>query len=67
VDILPYYRRSKECKLESKINSILENYFAGYERKIADLTQVGEMSLMEGKQPLLFVGYRFIANEAIKQ
>jgi hypothetical protein len=46
---------------------MLENFFAGYERKIADLKQVGEMSLMEGKQPLSFGGYRFIANEAIKQ
>jgi hypothetical protein len=46
---------------------MLENYFAGYERKIADLKKVGEMSLMEGKHPLSFGGYRFIANEEIKE
>ena len=38
-----------------------------YERLVAELKQNGEMSMKEGKSPLSFEGYRFIAKTAISQ
>jgi hypothetical protein len=40
---------------------------AGYKRLVAELKQNGEMSMKEGKSPLSFEGYRFIAKTAISQ
>jgi hypothetical protein len=53
--------------MDDKTVAMLENFFSGYERKIADLKQNGEMSLIEGKKPLSFSGFRFLANEALDQ
>ncbi len=40
---------------------------AGYKRLVAELKQNGEMSMKEGKSPLTFEGYRFIAKTAVSQ
>jgi len=40
-------------------------FFAGYKRQIAGLKQAGEMSLTEGKAPMSFPGYRFLAEQAV--
>jgi hypothetical protein len=34
---------------------------------VAELKQVGEMALVEGKRPVTFSGYQFLANKAFKQ
>jgi len=42
-------------------------HFNGYKRKIGELKQDGEMTSKEGKDPLSFSGYRFIARKALEQ
>jgi hypothetical protein len=51
--------------LKDEIEKFLKNFFGGYMRKIANLKQDGEMSIVEGKMPLSFRGYKFLAEKAI--
>lgn len=51
---------------DEEADKMLKDFFDGYERKIADLKQKGEISTMEGKQPLTFAGYMFLANKALR-
>jgi len=44
-----------------------KEFFNGYKRKIGELKQDGEMTSKEGKDPLSFSGYRFIARKALDQ
>ena len=46
---------------------MLKNFFGGYHRKIASLKQGGVMSIIEGKQPMSFKGYKFLARKALGQ
>ena len=41
------------------VNSV-EDFIGGYKRKIGQLKLSGVMSLVEGKQPVPFDGYRFL-------
>jgi hypothetical protein len=61
--ILDLYRQSKV----KPIDDMLMETMAGYKRLVAELKQNGEMSMKEGKSPLSFEGYRFIAKTAISQ
>ena len=47
------------------VNSV-EDFLGGYKRKIGQLKLSGVMSLVEGKQPVTFDGYRFLALNAIQ-
>ena len=59
------YWQSK-VKPNDYIDDMLMETMAGnYERLVAELKQNGEMSMKEGKSPLSFEGYRFIAKTAI--
>lgn len=42
-------------------------FFQGYQRRIATLKQSGEMSLVEGKRPISFEGYKYLAKKAQSQ
>jgi hypothetical protein len=64
--ILDLYRQSK-VKPNDDIDDMLMETMAGYKRLVAELKQNGEMSMKEGKSPLSFEGYRFIAKTAISQ
>ena len=47
------------------VNSV-EDFLGGYKRKIGQLQLSGVMSLVEGKQPVTFDGYRFLALNAVQ-
>jgi hypothetical protein len=61
------YYHAKRVKLSNECDSMLKDFFQGYERKIAELKQSGEKAIIEGKQPLSFSGYRFLAKKAFRQ
>jgi hypothetical protein len=41
-------------------------FLHGYERTIAELKQKGKMSIIEGKRPISFSGYRYLARKALQ-
>ena len=45
----------------------ISRFFRGYRRKIAQLKQDGKKSMQDGKKPLSFRGYRFLADLARNQ
>ena len=49
------------------IEKMFTQFFGGYQRKIASLKQDGVMSIIEGKQPLSFKGYKFLSDKATDQ
>ena len=49
------------------IEKMLKEFFAEYQRKIALLKQDGVMSIVEGKLPLSFRGYKFLPCKAMEQ
>lgn len=55
---------NQDHNLKEDIEKFLKNFFGGYKRKIANLKQDGEMSIIEGKGPLSFRGYKFLAEKA---
>jgi hypothetical protein len=57
--------RSKRITIETEVDQTLTDFFDGYKRQIAELKQNGEMEITEGKQPLRFTGYRFLAKKAM--
>jgi hypothetical protein len=58
---------TNECEIKPDVDKMLKNFFGGYQRKIANLKQNGVMSVVEGKQPLSFKGYKFLATKALAQ
>lgn len=61
-----YYRRRRVLPPE-ELNAMFRDFFTGYERLIAELKQNGDMKLHEGKQPMNFSGYRYLALKALEQ
>ena len=53
--------------LAKDVERMLKEFFGGYQRKIADLKQDGVMSIVEGKLPLSFKGYKFLSDKAVDQ
>jgi hypothetical protein len=51
----------------SNILKMSKQFFEGYVRTIAKLKQDGVMSIIVGKQPMYFKGYKFLAVKAIDQ
>ena len=45
-------------KLDVVVVNSVEDFLGGYKRKIGQLQLSGVMSLVEGKQPVTFDGYR---------
>lgn len=58
---------NSDCDFKPDIDKMLKNFFGGYQRKIANLKQDGVMSIIEGKQPMSFKGYKFLASRALSQ
>ena len=50
---------NKDVKISDASEKMMENFFKGYNRKIAQMKQDGIMSIIEGKQPMSFKGYKF--------
>lgn len=57
--------KKRRIKPSDDQTHFFSDFFAGYKRQIADLKQTGEISLTEGKAPMSFSGYRFLANQAV--
>ena len=53
--------------VDAEIETMWSDFFGGLVRKIAQLKQTGEMSMIEGKQPMSFAGYQFLALKALHQ
>lgn len=61
---LKFYLKTRGITLSGPVNLVLMDFFGGLKRKLANKKQQGEMSLSEGKQPLSFAGYKFLARKA---
>lgn len=61
------YYSTKEVKISDEIEKMFKQFFDGYVRTIAKLKQDGVMSIVEGKQPMSFRVYKFLASKAIEQ
>lgn len=63
---LMYYAKATSQTFSAEAMGRVSNTIAGYKRKIQDLKQHGEMSLSEGKAPMNFQGYRYLAEYSIR-
>ena len=61
------YFSNGNVSVAADIEKMLKEFFAGYQRKIALLKQDGVMSIVEGKLPLSFRGYKFLSCKAMEQ
>ena len=61
------YYSAREVKISDEIEKFLKLFFDGYVRTIAKLKKDGVMSIVEGKQPMSFKGYKLLAAKAIAQ
>ena len=64
--IKDYFSRGN-VDLARDVEKMLKEFFGGYQRKIAVLKQDGVMSIVEGKLPLSFKGYKFLSGKAADQ
>ena len=60
------YYKDNRIDMGVDVSAMCDEFFAGYKRKIASLKQRGEMSLVEGKRPITFSGYNYIAKKSLK-
>ena len=56
-----------EVNMSADIVRMLKTFFEGYVRTVAKLKQDGIMPIVEGKQPMSFRGYKFLAQKAVEQ
>jgi hypothetical protein len=61
------YYSNMEVNLTEDILKMFKQFFEGYVRTIAQLKQDGVMALIEGKQPMSFKGFKFLASKALEQ
>ena len=61
------YYSTKNVKFSLESGRMMEHFFKGYNRKIAQMKQDGFIPLIEGKQPISFKGYKFLASKALDQ
>jgi hypothetical protein len=59
--------RDNKIAFGTEAENMCAEFFQGYQRKIAGLKQSGAMSLVEGKRPLSFAGYKYLAQKSTKQ
>jgi len=62
--IVSYYDKMR-IVISDETKHAFQEFFNGYKRKIGELKQDGKMASKEGKDPLSFSGYRFIARKAL--
>ena len=61
------YYSNMNVKVTEDILKMSKQFFEGYVRMIAKLKQDGVMSIVEGKQPMSFKGYKLLATKALEQ
>lgn len=64
--ILDLYER-QNVKPSTEIREMFTDFAQGYKRKIAILKQNGQIKITEGKAPLSFEGYIYLARKAVEQ
>jgi hypothetical protein len=62
--IVDLYKQSG-VEIDAATRKLFGDFIDGYNRNIAELKQNGTMSLTEGKRPITFVGYQYIAAQAL--
>jgi hypothetical protein len=61
---IKFHYKKQRVPFPDAANDRLAEFFGGYERKIASLKRSGDMSLIEGKQPISFRGYGYLSKRA---
>ncbi|OQR88467.1 hypothetical protein THRCLA_22859 [Thraustotheca clavata] len=51
--------------IEAKLVDMMRDFMQGYQRRVAELKEKGEMKITEGKEPISRDAYIFLAKEAI--
>ena len=60
------YYKQKNIEMPIESQRMLANFFAGYKRQYAQMKQEGTVvNVTEGKNPLSFSGYKYIAKRAV--
>lgn len=60
-----YIMQNEATELPQSFQHTINQFMGGYERRITALKRNGQMSMVEGKQPMTFAGYGALANYAI--
>jgi hypothetical protein len=63
--IADYYKENGGKVMKDRFSDEISSFIKGYKRQVAELKQNGEMSITEGKIPLPFSGYQFLATRAV--
>ena len=64
--IVDLFKR-KRIKFSDDCNAMQSEFMGGYKRLIAEEKQSGSRKTQEGKAPLTFAGYKFLAKKALTQ
>ena len=62
---IKYYYRKCKIHIPESVDESISAFLGGYKRDCGDMKQNGDMELAEGKMPLSFAGYRFLAHKAL--
>ena len=60
---LVWWHLENGVAINEALNGKLDMLIKGYKRRVGDWKQIGEMSALEGVQPLSFAGYELLAIE----
>ena len=57
--------QERGLKLDDALELAFNQFSCGYKRLVAEKKLVGEMKMQEGKSPITFQAYNFVAKEAV--
>lgn len=60
---IKYHYKKHKVVFQQEWSEIISEFLGGYERLVADLKKQGVLSMKEGKLPLSFVGYNYLAKQ----
>lgn len=66
VSALKSHYHSLNLEIDEDNQKLLSEYLIDYKRKVAELKEPGDMKIGEGKQPMSFRGYEYLAGTAMK-
>ncbi|KAF0718558.1 Aste57867_1621 [Aphanomyces stellatus] len=66
VSAIKYLYTDRSQTLEHDLKTTMNEFSAGYKRKIAQLRSIGQLPLTEGKSPMSVAGYRYLALHAMQ-
>ena len=61
------YYSNQDVNVPEDIVKLMKQFFEGYVRRVTKLKQDGVIPIVEGKQPMSFRGYKFLALKAAEQ